>query len=117
MRRAIGLALSLALIGVSPPARAGDPAAALEQLKKGYDLKTQGKCRNAIPHFVESQRLDPQPKTLLNLSDCEADVGGLVAEKTHATEAPPAARAQTRTEPLGPADERLAALEKRIPTL
>src|SRR6266511_960526 len=46
-----------------------DPAAARAQLQQGYALKQQGKCEEAMPHFVESVRLDRQTKGLVNLAD------------------------------------------------
>src|SRR5262249_32162358 len=71
-----------------------DPGAARAQLREGYTLKGQGKCNEAIPHFLESIRLDRQPKTLLNLADCEEKVGKYIAAQTHIVEARDLARTQ-----------------------
>jgi hypothetical protein len=101
---------------VERSARADDPAAALEQLKQGYTLKEAGRCADAVPHFVESQRLAPTPKALLNLADCEDQLGDLVSAQEHSV----AARdlAQQRADPLLPmAEKNLTALEKRLPRL
>jgi len=65
-------------------ARADDAAPALEELKAGYALKKQGDCRDAVPHFVASQRLAPSAKALLNLADCELRLGDVVAARAHA---------------------------------
>jgi hypothetical protein len=98
-------------------AQTSDPAAARAQLQEGYALKQQGKCDAAILHFVESVRLDRQPKTLLNLADCEEKLGKLATAQSHLVEARDLAQAQR----LGPlqalAEQRRQALEKRVPRL
>jgi hypothetical protein len=114
---AIAAAAAVATVLGSPAARAGDPAAAREQLKQGYALKEAGRCSDAIAHFVESQRLDPQPKTLLNLADCEARLADLVSAQKHAIDARDLARQNVDAPMLSIADERLAALDKRLPRL
>lgn len=65
-------------------ARADDAASAREELKAGYALKKRGDCRDAVPHFVASQRLAPSAKALLNLADCELRLGDVVAARAHA---------------------------------
>src|SRR5689334_18285582 len=77
------------LLSVSVVARAdnSDSAAARAQLQSGYALKQQNKCDEAIPHFKESIRLDRQPKSLLNLGDCEEKLGKLSAAQAHFVEA------------------------------
>ncbi len=98
-------------------AQTSDPVAARGHLQQGFALKEQGKCNEAIPHFVESLRLDRQPKALLNLADCEEKVGKLGAAQTHFVEAREVARAQG-LEPLrGLAEQHLQAIEKRMPKL
>jgi tetratricopeptide (TPR) repeat protein len=114
MRRPfLAIATAVLTLVATAPARAGDPAAALEQLKKGYELKTAGKCEEAIPHFVESHRLDPQAKTLLNLADCEERLGDLVSAQKHARDARQLAQDAGNTELLGIADERVSRSTRR----
>jgi len=98
-------------------ARADDPAAALEHLKEGYALKQAGKCAEALPHFVESERLAPKPKTLLNLADCERQLGDLVASQGHALEGRDRARGLGDPTLLGIAERQLADVDKRLPRL
>lgn len=118
MRRPfLAIATAVLTLVATAPARAGDPAAALEQLKKGYELKTAGKCEEAIPHFVESHRLDPQAKTLLNLADCEERLGDLVSAQKHARDARQLAQDAGNTELLGIADERVSSIDKKMPRL
>lgn len=113
----LALASTLFLAAAATTARADDPAAALEQLKQGYALREAGKCSEAMPHFVESERLDPQPKTLLNLADCEDRLGDLVSSQKHAVEARDLARQRGNAELLAIAEKRIAEVDTRLPRL
>lgn len=99
------------------PAAAGDPAIAREQLKIGYTLAQEGKCDEALPHLVESLRLDPKAITLINLADCEEKVGKLTDAMGHWVDA----RARAQAEGLRPIEEeatnRATALEPRLARL
>lgn len=99
------------------PAAAGDPAIAREQLKIGYSLAQEGKCSDALPHLVESLRLDPKAITLINLADCEEKVGKLTDAMGHWVDA----RARAQSEGLRPIEEeattRATALEPRLARL
>ncbi len=75
-------------------AQVSDPTAAGAQLQQGYNLKQQGNCEEAIPHFLESVRLDRHPKALVNLADCEERLGRLGAAQSHFVEARELASAQ-----------------------
>src|SRR6478672_4118047 len=98
-------------------AAANDPAAAREQVKIGYTLSQEGKCDEAIPHFVESLRLDPKAVTLINLANCEEKVGRLADALGHWADA----RARAQQESVKPiedeAEKRQKALEPRVPTI
>src|SRR5579859_4130777 len=78
MRSVLAPAVVVASLLLAGVACAGDPAAAREQLKQGYALKEAGRYEEAIPHLLESERLDPQPKTLINLAECQGKTGLLV---------------------------------------
>jgi len=99
------------------PAAAGDPAIAREQLKIGYTLAQEGKCDEALPHLVESLRLDPKAITLINLADCEEKLGKLTDAMGHWVDA----RARAQAEGLRPIEEeataRATALEPRLARL
>jgi hypothetical protein len=110
---AVAIAVSLA----AGPAFGADSSGATDELKEGYALKQSGKCREAIPHFLASYKVDPKPKALLNLADCEAQVGELLAARGHAAEGRDLARQENDTELTGVADEQLDAIEKRLPRL
>ena len=116
-KHALVLALVAAVAAAARPARADDPAAALEHLKEGYALKQAGKCAEALPHFVESERLAPKPKTLLNLAECERVLSDLVASQGHALEARDQARRLGDPTLLHIAERQLADVDKRLPRL
>lgn len=115
MRRACLVAAAIVLWQL--PAAAADPATAREQLKIGYLLAQEGKCDEALPHLVESLRLDPKAITLINLADCEEKVGKLTSAMGHWVDA----RARAQAEGLRPIEEeataRATALEPRLARL
>jgi len=116
----IGFLLSgISLVLASGVARAdgGDPVAARAQLRQGYALKQQGKCKEAVPFLQESARLDRQPKTLLNLGDCEQSLGQLAAAQAHFVEARDLARHQGNDALKTVGEKRLQDVEKRMPKL
>lgn len=112
---AAGFAFSC-LVG-SPAHAQLDPAAAREHLKQGYALRKEGRCNDAIVHFVESVRLDPTAKALLNLAQCEQETGMLGEAVKHAVDARDRARSENQPELLALAEEQIAAIEKRLARL
>jgi hypothetical protein len=115
LRSAFGLGLA-ALLSASSAA-ADDPAAARAQLEVGYGLKGEGKYAEALPHLLESLRLDVQVKTLTNLADCEEHLGKLVDAEKHWVLARDRAGAEGNEKLREGADERLRAVEARMPKL
>jgi hypothetical protein len=98
-------------------AEGSDSAAARAQLQQGYALKQQGKCDEAIPHFLESVRLDRQIKALVNLADCEEKLGRLAAAQAHFVDTRDLAKVQG-LEPLRDlAEQHLQVIERRMPKL
>jgi hypothetical protein len=97
--------------------RAADPGAARVQLQQGYTFKQAGKCAEAIPYFVESIRLDRQPKALIHLADCERDTGKYVSAEEHLVAARDLGRELSLTGLSKLAEERLAELEPHLPRL
>src|SRR5688500_12698709 len=111
-------ALAIGAVLVAPAvARAADPAAAREQLKMGYELAQDGKCDKAMPHFVESLRLDPRAITLINLASCEEKTGRWAAALGHWADARGRAQAESATLIEEEASKRARDLEKKIPRL
>jgi hypothetical protein len=105
------------LLFASTPARAGDPAAAREQVKLGYQLAQDGKCEEAIPHFVESLKLDTKAITLINLAACEEKTGKLADALGHWVEARGRAQTEGNAAIQEEAEKKAKALEARIPKL
>jgi hypothetical protein len=98
-------------------AQAADPGAARVQLQQGYTLKQAGNCKDAIPYFVESIRLDRQPKALIHLADCERDTGKYVAAEQHLVTARDLGREQGASGLVTLAEARLVELETHLPRL
>lgn len=116
--RAFAFASVVALgLGSSSAARAGDPVAAREQVKLGYQLAQDGKCEAAIPHFVESLKLDVKAITLINLASCEEKTSRLADALGHWVEARARAQAEGNAGIEEEAEKRAKALEPRLPKL
>ena len=116
-RVACASVVASALLFASTSARAGDPAAAREQVKLGYQLAQDGKCDEAIPHFMESLRLDPKAITLINLAACEEKTSKLADALGHWVEARGRAQTEGNTAIQEEAEKKAKALEARIPKL
>ena len=106
-----------ALLFASSSAHAGDPAAAREQVKLGYQLAQDGKCEEAIPHFVESLHLDAKAITLINLASCEEKTAKLADALGHWVDARARAQAEGNGAIVEEAEKRAKALEPRLPKL
>jgi hypothetical protein len=119
MRIAIALRVcfTVTIAAGGNPARADNEPDATEELRTGYALKQAGDCRAAVPHFARSFQLDPKPKALLNLSDCEKRIGDLVAAQGHATAGRSLARQQSEAELVRAADDQLVEIVTRLPQL
>jgi tetratricopeptide (TPR) repeat protein len=116
-RLASAVAFASVVAFASAPARAGEPAAAREQVKLGYTLAQEGKCEEAIPHFVESLRLDAKAVTLINLASCEEKTDRLADALGHWIEARARAQAENNPAIVEEAEKRAKALEPRLPKL
>jgi hypothetical protein len=113
-------ALALALLASAPVAcaqEALDAAAAREHLTQGYKLKQQGQLKEALPHLVESLRLDPKLKTTINLADCEEKLGMLVEAQSHWLMARDTAGRAGDTRVKEEAEQRLSNIQQRMPRL
>ena len=119
-RALIPTALAFAIVATAPAASAQDaldPAAAREHLTQGYKLKQQGLLKDALPHFIESLRLDPKLKTTINLADCEEKLGMLVEAQNHWLMARDRAGREGDDRIRQEAEQRLSALGARMPRL
>lgn len=117
VRRTLPLIAAIPLVLVSTPASSADNPEAIEELKQGYSLKQVGNCRDALAHLTRSVQLYATSRALLNLSDCEKQLGDLVAAQGHAAHGRELARQKSDAELVGVADEQLAEIDRRLPRL
>jgi len=111
------VAALLASLGVAAEAGAvseQDRKAGREQLTLAQDLKKQGQLQEALSHFQESQRLDPKLTTLMELADCEEQLGKLVDAQAHFADARDKAAHDELPQSKAKAEQRRAAVEKRL---
>jgi hypothetical protein len=115
-----GLVATLALfavLGASSAARAAseqDRRAANEQLTQAQDLKRKGQLAEALTQYQESQRLDPKLPTLIELADCEEQLGKLLDAQEHWSLARDQAKHDEKPQSRQKAEQHLAAVEKRL---
>jgi hypothetical protein len=115
----IGLALGL-LQGAAAPGWAAEPSADRETRAKtlfdeGATAAERGDQRAACDKFAESLALLERASTLLNLGSCEAALGRLAASCEHLQQG--IALLPPNDERLKSAQERLAAVVKRVPRI
>jgi hypothetical protein len=119
-RSALALAGALLALLAAGPARAegsSGAGAGIDALKRGAALRKEGKFAEAIPVLLESYRLSPSVKALLNLADCEEHVGHLLDAEQHWLQAREAASKEGRAVLTEEASARLGALGPRVPRL
>jgi hypothetical protein len=117
MKRAIlmlMLAVGSALTARAALAQTENKAAAEALFEEGRRLVSEGKYTEGCPKFVESNRLDPAPGTLLNLADCYEKAGLTASSWLAWLDAAAAADAAKQTDRERYARERAAALKSRL---
>jgi hypothetical protein len=105
----------LTVAGVA--AAQSDAERARIELEKGYALRKEGRFAEALPLLVDSYKLAPQLKTLINLADCEENLGKLADALEHWTAARDEATSQGDASIAKVAGERAEKLDKRTPTI
>lgn len=115
MRTPQTISLVVGAVASASAAHAGDPAAADVLFREGRAAVKRGDFAAACPKFAESQRLDPAAGTLLNLAECEEQIGQLARAWEHY---------RTAMDQFRPGDDRLPiarkeweAVDKRVPRL
>ena len=107
----------LAVLGAAPLAHAGsdqDRWAAHQQLTQAQELKKNGQLQDALAHFEESQRLDPKLTTLMELADCQVQLGKLLEAQASFVAARDKAAHDQLPQSRQRAEQRLAEVEKRL---
>lgn len=123
MARAGAIALGACLAAWSADARAderadepeGAESAADSLFQEGRALLEAGRFAEAVPKFVESQKLDPGVGTLLNIAYCEEQLSRTASAWTAYLEAAAAAHERGELERERIARARAAALEPLVP--
>ncbi len=112
----LGLFVTL-LAATTVLAQSGSTSAIAGQLfDEGQRLAAQGDYAAACPKFAESQRLDPQLGTMLNLADCYSSQGKVASAWGVFRDA--VEIAEQRQDPrAAKARERVAELERQVPRL
>ena len=108
---AMALLLGVSMSHAQPRDRAGSDAL----FRQGRAAMERGDFEEACGKFEESQKLDPAPGTLLNLSACLEKLGRPASASARVKEA--LEQMPAKDERRGYAEERLRALEKLIPRL
>jgi len=96
---------------------AEDRAAARQHLTQAQEAKKQGQLAEACGHLQEVERLDPKLPTLIELAECTEQLGQLVEAKAHWAAARDRAKQTEKPQSRAKAEERLAAVEKRVAQL
>lgn len=111
------VAVMLAVLGGTSMARAltdQDRWAAHQQLTQAQDLKKQGQLQEALTHYEESVRLDPKLASLMELAECEEQLGKLIEAQSHFIAARDKAVEVQAPQSKARAEQRAAALDKRL---
>jgi hypothetical protein len=117
VRALLPLLAVVSVVALGSRDASAQPPSARSELEQGYELRKQGNYVDALPHLLESYRLDAQIKTLINLADCEEHVGKLVDARRHWDQARAQAAREGNAEIEAEARRRVSALESRIPSL
>jgi hypothetical protein len=109
-----GLVAGLVITAAVHAGPAEDRAAARGHLVQAQELKKQGQPAEALPHLEQSQRLDPKLTTALELADCAELAGKLVEARAYWVAASDQAKRDEKPQSRARAEQRLAAVEKRV---
>jgi hypothetical protein len=119
VRRLVAALTGLALTGsaLQAVAHPRDSAAAEALFEEARRLADAGKYAEACPKFAESNRLDPGVGVLMYLGACYERLGRVASAWAAFREAREGAATQGRADRVTTAEERIRALEPRLPRL
>lgn len=103
-----------ASIFVAQPAGADETEGA-QLFREGRALMLEGRFAEACPKLEESQRIEPRGGTLLNVAACHERIGHIATAWAEFHDALGAARAERKPARAKLAEERIAALDPRLP--
>src|SRR5262249_16439832 len=107
------LAIAL-VVATANAASAQSTSAADEAFRQGRELLKAGKWAEACEQFDKSQSLDPQLGTVVNIGQCSEHINRLATAAAAYREL---VAKDSKEDRKAVAKERLAAIERRIPTL
>lgn len=110
-------ALVSAVCFVAPAAHADKLTDAEELFRRAKALMAAKKPHDACPLLEESQRLDPQMGTLLNLAICHESIGKIASAWGEFRAVEQQARAVSREDRVRLAQDRATKLEPRLPRI
>ncbi len=108
------LVATLAATSAARAASAEDRAAAKRHLSQAEELKGSGRLVEACQHLEQVERLDPKLPTLIELAECHEQTGKLVEAQAAWATARDRAKHDEKPQSRTRAEQRLAAVEKRI---
>ena len=119
--RAVLVVLAVAIAGGAAAPRLAWSQSALDrahdELARGYALRKEGKYAQALTLLLDSYRLEPLLKTLINVADCEEHLGKLASAWSHWGDARAQAATSGEAAIAEEARKRVEALEARAPQL
>lgn len=98
-------------------ASAEDRAEARRHSGQAQELKKRGKLAEACKHWEEVERLDPKLPTLMELAECTERLGKVVEAQAWWSLARDRAKRDEKPQSKARAEERLAAVQKRVARL
>jgi hypothetical protein len=110
----VAFAGSMFVASVAHAQAARDPVLAETAFRDAQRLKSAGKIPEACARFAESQRLDPQTGTLLNLAICHESEGKTATAWGEYGEVVAQAEAAGQKDRLSFTRERVTAIEKKL---
>ena len=111
------LVTALAVRSAAGAGSASDRAAARQHLSQAEELKKHGRLAEACKQVEESERLDPQLPTLMELAECNEQLGKLVESQRLWALARDRAKHDEKPQSRARAEARLAAVQKRVAQL
>lgn len=115
-RPLVSVLSTLLLCGLARVAAAEEPSP-VEQFERGRALMLEGRYDEACPLLAKSQERDPHVGTLLNLAACHEKQGRVGSAWVEYQKALTAAKAEGQQARARLAEERIAALDARVPWL
>lgn len=105
------------LVTTTSTARASDETAGVELFERGKAAANRHDWAGACPMFAESFRLLPKVGSVLNLADCEEQLGKLAEARSHWQQGIDLARSTGDARRADFAAQRLSRLDTRVPRL